>query len=85
MIILPEMRVYVWIKNIQHRCFVKFKILRLHQLVNHNIGVFMYKVFYKDVPKIFNDYFLQNYEIHAHNTRQNDNIILMLTKPTDEK
>ena len=60
--------------------FFKFKILRLHQLVDYNIGVFMYKVFYKDVPNIFNDYYLPNYEIHDHYTRQKDNIHLEVVK-----
>ena len=35
--------------------------LRLPQFVDYNTGVFMYKVFYKDVPKIFHDYLLLNY------------------------
>ena len=60
--------------------FFKFKILRLHQLVDYNIGVFMYKVFYKDVPNIFKDYYLPNYEIHDHYTRQKDNIHLEVVK-----
>ena len=64
--------------------FVKFKILRLHQVVDYNIGVFMYKVFYKDVLKIFNDYFLPNDEIHDRNTHQKNNINPDVVNPTDE-
>ena len=60
--------------------FAKFKILRLHQLVDYNIGAFMYKVFYKDVPQIVNEYFLPNNEFHDHNTRQKDNINLVIVK-----
>ena len=60
--------------------FVKIKILRLHQLVDYDIGVFIFKVFYKDVPKIFNDYFLPNDEIHDHITRQKDTIHLDVVK-----
>ena len=41
----------------------------------------MYKVFYKDVPLIFNYHFLPNYEIRDHNTREKDNIHLYIVKP----
>ena len=61
--------------------FAKFKILRLHQLVDYDIGALINKVFYKDVPQIVNEYFLPNNEIHYHNTRQKDNIDLVIVKP----
>ena len=58
----------------------KFKIRRLHQLVDYIIGMFVYKLFYKDLPEIFNYYFLPNYEADDHNTRQKDNIHLDVVK-----
>ena len=33
------------------------------------IGKFMYKVYHKEVPTIFDDFFMHNYHLHDHYTR----------------
>ena len=33
------------------------------------VGKFMYKVYHKDVPTIFDDFFMHSYHLHDHYTR----------------
>ena len=50
--------------------FRKYGILQMSQIANYNIGIFMYKIYYKEVPAIFDSYFTLNCDIHEYNTRQ---------------
>ena len=48
----------------------RLKILKFIDLVDYIIGIFMYKVYHRDVPKIFKTYYIENHNIHDHFTRQ---------------
>ena len=50
--------------------FSRLKILKFFDLVDYIIGIFMYKVYHRDVPKIFETYYTENRNIHDHDTRQ---------------
>ena len=50
--------------------FMKYGILQMSQIADYNIGIFMYKIYYKEVPAIFDSYFTLNCDIHDYNTRQ---------------
>ena len=50
--------------------FTKYGILQMSQIADYNIGIFMYKIYYKEVPAIFDSYFTFNCDIHDYNTRQ---------------
>ena len=50
--------------------FMKYGILQMSQIADYNIGIFMYKVYYKEVPAICDNYFTLNCDIHDYNTRQ---------------
>ena len=64
--------------------FVKFKMLILHQLVDYGIGVFMYKVLYKNVPKFSIIIFFQIMKSMIITLVKRIISILKLSKPTDE-
>ena len=60
--------------NIRHRSSTKemckeYTILRLPDIHSLNIGNFMYKFKNKDLPNIFNDFFIENRNIHNYPTR----------------
>ena len=59
--------------------FVKFKILKLQQLVHYTVGVFMYKLFLQIYLKY--GCLIANAETPYHNTCQNITPIVMLLKP----
>ena len=50
--------------------FMKYGILQMSQIADYNIGIFMYKIYYKEVPAIFDSYFTLNCDIHDYNTLQ---------------
>ena len=50
--------------------FMKYGTLQMSQIADYNIGIFMYKIYYKEVPAIFDSYFTLNCDIHDYNTRQ---------------
>ena len=50
--------------------FMKYGILQMSQIADYDIGIFMYKIYYKEVPAIFDSYFTLNCDIHDYNTRQ---------------
>ena len=50
--------------------FSRLKILKFFDLVDYIIGIFMYKVYHRDVPKILETYYTENRNIHDHDTRQ---------------
>ena len=49
--------------------FMKFRILKLHQIYIYTVHLFMLKFHYNLLPKIFENFFTKNKEIHSHDTR----------------
>ena len=49
--------------------FKELKIMRLDDLYNYSVNIFMYKLFNGDLPPLFNDYFTKNQSHHNHSTR----------------
>ena len=45
------------------------------------VGKFMYKVYHKDVPTIFDDFFMHNYHLHDHYTRTANHLHVPLLAP----
>ena len=52
----------------------RLKILRCVDLVDYIIGIFMCKVYHWDFPRVFENYYIKNSNIHDHVTRQTDYI-----------
>ena len=52
--------------------FVRFKILKFHNINNYMIGQVMYKAFWVLLPKPVQNMFIKNAQIHSHNTRQSN-------------
>ena len=50
--------------------FSRLKILKFIGLVDYHIGKFMHKLYHRDVPKIFENYYIETRNIHDHDTRQ---------------
>ena len=44
-------------------------ILNLSEINVYLTGMFMYKIHNQDVPHVFDDFFMYNYEVHDHDTR----------------
>ena len=44
-------------------------IMNLDFINTYLVGKFMYKVYHKDVPTIFDDFFMRNYHLHDHYIR----------------
>ena len=49
--------------------FIKYNQLKISDLCNHNIGIFMYKYCNNLLPPSFNNMFKTNAENHDYNTR----------------
>ena len=49
--------------------FLMYGILQMSKMADYNNGIFMYKVYYKEVPAIFDNHFTLNCDIHDYNTR----------------
>ena len=43
-------------------------------------GMFIYKIYNQDVPRVFDGFFTYNYEVHGHNTRISDHFHVPLIK-----
>ena len=54
--------------------FKRLKILRLPDIFQYSISIFMYKYTNNLLPDRFHNYFYYNRDIHTHNTRSQDNI-----------
>ena len=52
--------------------FHKNKILKLIDLFDYNLGIFMYKYSTNDLPDVFLHMFKRNYSVHNYPTRQRD-------------
>ena len=50
--------------------FLNLEILKIIDLVDYIIGIFMYKVYHHDVPTVFENYYIENRDIHDYGTRQ---------------
>ena len=44
-------------------------IMKLNYINTYLVGRFMYKIYHKTLPAIFDDFFSYNYHIHDHDTR----------------
>ena len=67
------------------RCHVdplykKLGILNISEMNTYVTGMFMYKNYNKDVPRVFDGFFTYNYEVHGHNTRISDHFHVPLIK-----
>ena len=49
--------------------FDKCKILTLQEIHVYKAAIFMFKVYHKMAPMVFQEYFLRNHEIHDYSTR----------------
>ena len=47
-------------------------ILNLSEINMYLTGMFMYKIYNQDVPHVFDDFFMYNYEEHDHDTRSSN-------------
>ena len=51
--------------------FEKLKLMTVYQVYDYYIGVFMYKIYYKQLPLLFN-MFERTSDVHGYSTRQYD-------------
>ena len=49
--------------------FAQLKVMTIYQLYEYYVGVFMYKLYHKNLPPLFN-MFERTSDIHSHSTRQ---------------
>ena len=56
--------------------FFRLKILKFTDVVNYIIGIFMYKVYHQDIPRVFENYYTDNRNVHDYATRQVDHIYI---------
>ena len=67
-------------KSLSHRAhtepiFLDFKLLYINQFIKKNILSFMFKYIRGCLPpKLFNNYFIRNEDIHRHVTRQQNKL-----------
>ena len=54
--------------------FFRLKILKFIDVVNYIIRIFMYKVYHQDIPRVFENYYTENRNVHNNATRQVDHI-----------
>ena len=54
--------------------FFRLKILKFIDVVNYIIGIFMYKVYHQDIPRVFENYYTENRNVYDYATRQVDHI-----------
>ena len=59
---------------IQNPYFFRLKILKFIDVVTYIIGIFIYKVFHQDIPRVFKKYHIENRNVHDYATRQVDHI-----------
>jgi hypothetical protein len=58
--------------------FEKYNVLKIEDMYNLELGVFMYKYSINDLPNAFDSYFMKRSNIHSYPTRHNND--LQLTK-----
>ena len=51
--------------------FDKLKVMTFHQVYDYYVGVYMYKIYHKQLPPLFN-MFVRTSDMHAYSTRQYD-------------
>ena len=49
--------------------FKKLKIIKLYDLITFYVACFMYKYYYKLLPPVFKDFFIEVHAVHNYNTR----------------
>ena len=54
--------------------FKEFKVLKLSQLYNVSVAVFMYKFVKGNLPDIFSHMYSSNFNVHSYNTRNINNL-----------
>ena len=52
--------------------YKKLGILDISEMNTYVTGMFMYKIYNQDVPRVFDCFVTYNYEVHGHNTRISD-------------
>ena len=52
--------------------FTSLGLLDINRLYSYNIGLMMYKFKHRNLPSIFDQYFVKNSDIHDYETRQSD-------------
>ena len=66
-------------KSLPHRAhtepiFLDLKLLNIYQLYKQKIVLFMIKYIRGCLPKLFNNYYIRNVDIHSHVTRQQNKL-----------
>ena len=66
-------------KSLPHRAhtepiFLDFILLNIYRLYKHNILSFMFKYIRGCLPKLFNNYYIRNENIHSHVARQKNKL-----------
>ena len=74
-----QKRVVRIIKSLPHRAhteptFLDLKLLNIYQLYKRKILLFMFKYIRGCLPKLFNNYYIRNVDIHSHVTRQQNKL-----------
>ena len=60
--------------------FKKLRVLRLNEIYVYSLQTVMYKYYRMSLPKVFDNFFTINSNIHSHNTRQSKLLHLPLCK-----
>ena len=73
--LLSQKRVVRIMRSLPHRAhtepiFLDLKLLNIYQLYKQKIVLFMFKYIRGCLPKLFNNYYIRNVDIHSHVTRQ---------------
>lgn len=68
-----------------HDLFYDLHIIKLIDLYEYSMGLFMYKFNRNELPGIFTSMFEFNYNIHLHNTRQSSNLHVIKPKSNMSK
>ena len=50
--------------------FKELKVMKMHDVTNYLIVTFLFKFYHKKLPKIFDNMFMFNSNVHGHFTRQ---------------
>ena len=74
-----QKRVVRIMKSLPHRAhtehiFLDLKLLNIYQLYKHKILLFMFKYIRCCLPKLFNNYYIRNVDIHSLVTRQQNKL-----------
>ena len=74
-----QKRVVRIMKSLPHRAhtepiFSDLKLLNIYELYKQNIILFMFKYICGCLPKLFDNYYIRNVDIHSHVTRQQNKL-----------